>query len=268
MIEEAVALFALPPAEFIAERNRLAKLLRTAGRPDDAQFVAGLKRPKLAEYALNRLANDHPTLIDRLITAIGSATDAQSAAIGGKADGLREASIELRAATKAVVDGAVQGLSDGGSSGEGQRDEIVDLIREVAASGDVRALEDGVVGAAAGDAGSDQELFRGAPDPPDRSDRLTRPAKAVARPVRKAAPPPPVGPGPADRARKIQLERQARDAVAQVERAERAVAEATDQLRQAQDKLNDRTAVLEARRAVAASAEADLAAFRKEWPQK
>ncbi len=267
MIDEAVGLFALAPADFVAERNRLAKLLKSAGRLDDAQFVAGLKRPKLAEFSLNRVARDHAPIVGRLLQAIAAASDAQSAAIGGKAVGLREATTELRAATKSVVDEAVRVLTEAGNNGEGQRDDIVAVIRDVVASGEVRALSDGVLGAAA--VGGDDDYFRGAPDPPDFGDRTERPgavAEAAQRPVKKSLPPPPVGPGPADPARKIKLERQLRDATDQVGRAERAVAEAEQQLGQAKQKLDDRAAVLTERRALAAAAEADLEAFRGEWP--
>lgn len=261
MIEEAAALFALAPAEFVAERNRLAKLLKSAGRLDDAQFVTGLKRPKLSEYALNRLAHEHGPIIERLVEAIAAAEAAQSAAIGGNAGGLREATTELRAATKSAVDSAVQLLTGHGSSGEGQRDEITSLIRDFVGSADTGTLRAGVVGSSAVTAGGD--LFRGAPDPPVRP----RSAAVVRdKAVKKLPVAPPVGPSPADRARKIQLERQLRDAVAGVERAERAVAEAAEQVRQAQHKMDDRTDVLDARRVLAKNAEQELEAFRLEWP--
>jgi len=85
MIEEAIGLFALPPREFVAERNRLAKLLKSGGRTDDSALVSSLKRPKLGGYALNRLAHEHGPIIERLVEAIDSAADAQTAAIGGDA---------------------------------------------------------------------------------------------------------------------------------------------------------------------------------------
>jgi len=270
MIEEAIGLFALPPGEFVAERNRLANLLKSGGRTDDSALVSSLKRPKLGEYALNRLAHEHGPIIDRLVEAIDIAADAQAAAIGGDASSLREATMELRAATRSAVDSAVLLLNGDGANGEGQRDEIVGLIRKFVGSGDTDPLRIGVVGASAVEGGDD--FFRGAPDVP--SGTAARPNVAqptAAQPkvtVKKAPPPPPVGPSPADRARKIQLERHVRDAQAQVERAQRSVAEATEQLTQAQRKVDDRLEVLHARESSVAEAQASLAVFRRDWPER
>ncbi len=274
MIGEAVALFGLDPAEFVGERNRLVKLLKSAGRLEDSQYVAGLKRPKLAEYALNRLAHDDPQIVDRLIDAIEAASDAQSLAIGGQPAGLREATNELRNATKLAVDSAVKILDTGGGNGEGQRDDIVSLIRDVVGSGETDALRIGVIGAP--DVGirdrDVDDFFRGAPEPAipsTASVKSVRPAgadklAAVPRPAKMAQPP--IGPSPTDRARRIQLERQLRDAISQVERSERAVHEAADLVQIAQAKLDERTAVLKARRTIVATAEAELANFQREWP--
>lgn len=264
MIEEAIGLFALPPGEFVAERNRLAKLLKGADRADDSAVVSSLKRPKLSEYALNRLAHEHAPIIERLVDAIDAAAEAQAAAIGGDASTLRDATSELRAATKSAADSAVQLLTGDGANGEGQRDEIVGLIREFVGSGDTEPLRLGVVGASAVE-GTD-DFFRGVPD----GDAANRPATTV-KPtpksaVKRAPARPPVGPSPADRARKIQLERQLRDAQLQVERAERSVAEAAEQLAQAEQKVDDRLAVFLTREAAVTDAEAALAAFRREWP--
>ena len=281
MIEEAIGLFALPPGEFVAGRNRLVKLLKAADRADDAALVGSFKRPKLGEYALNRLAHEHSEIIVRLVDAIDAAADAQAAAIGGDASTLREATTELRAATKSAVDSAVQLLTGDGANGEGQRDEIVGLIRGFVGSGDTEPLRLGVVGASAVDGADD--FFRGAPDvdvatPSAQKSTSTsgsgsgsgsgsRPAGRKSA-VKAAPPPPPVGPSPADRARKIQLERQLRDAQSQVKRAERAVAEAAEQLAQAQKKVDDRMAVLHSREAAASDAETALAAFDKQWPDR
>ena len=275
MIEEAVGLFALAPAAFVAERNRLAKALKASGRTDEAAIVAALKRPKLGEYALNRLAHEHGPIIERLVDAIEEAATAQAAAIGGDASDLRDATTELRAATKSAVDSAVQLLNGDGANGEGQRDEIVGLIRSFVGSGDTATLRAGIVGAAAVEGAED--FFRGAPDPPDRprspktapdaakpaTDRTT---STATKPARASSMPAPAGPSPADRARKIRLERELRDAQGQVERAQRSVAEAEDQLATAQRKVDERTAVLDERQAVVDAAERALAAYRAQWP--
>jgi hypothetical protein len=262
MIDEAVGLFAVPPTEFVAERKRLAAALKAAGRAEDAAVVARLKRPKLSEYALNRMAHDNAPVMEQLVTAIRAASDAQSAAIGGDPSTLRDATATLRAATSAAVDAAVRVLDGDDANGEGQRDEIAAVVRSFVSSGDTEPLRLGVVGASAVDAGGD--LFAGAPDPPPASN-TTRTPRTVRTPVADRHPPP-TGPSPADRARKMQLERQLRDAQGQVDRAERAVAEAAEQLTKAQQTLDDRRRVLDERRATVDTAERALAAYRTQWP--
>ncbi|MEO7397250.1 MAG: hypothetical protein ABIW84_01665 [Ilumatobacteraceae bacterium] len=277
MIEQARQLFVLAPADFVAERNRLAKELRAAGRTEDARSVAELKRPKLAEHGLNLLARNDPPVMNRLIAAIAAASDAQSAAIGGRATGLREATAELRSATVRAVDAAVALLSAEGGSGEGQRDEIVALIRVFVAGGDVGLLHEGLVGSAdpAARVQDADDYFRGAPDPPRRTRAAAGRATTASttkhgatkhpNPPKKALPPPPVGPSPADRARKMKLERQVREADVHVERAERSVVAADDELRAAQAKRDERAAVLADKQRDAAAARAELDAHDREW---
>lgn len=266
MIAEAAPLFALPPSEFVSERNKLTKSLKSDGRLEESKMVAALKRPKLSAYALNRLAHEHRAIVERLVDAIEAASTAQSAAIGGQAAGLREATTELRAATNSAVDGAVQVLNGDGANGEGQRDEIVSLIREFVGHGNTTALHNGVIGSADNaDPDGESDFFRGAPNPPVR--KYAQPSAQDSRQLKsgkpaKRLPPPQIGPSPADRARKIQLERQVGDAANQVERAERKVAEALEKVREAQEMLDDRTAVLAARQKLMAAAERELATFR------
>ena len=80
-----------------------------------------LRRPRLAEHALNRVAHGDPPLVSRLVDANEAASAAQSAAIGGAKTSLREATTALRDVTRAVIDAAVRGLEESGASGEGQR---------------------------------------------------------------------------------------------------------------------------------------------------
>ncbi len=257
------ALYALPPAEFVGERNRVARRLKADGRPDDAQVVASLRRPKLAEHALNLLAREQPELIDRLIEAISVATAAQVAAIEGQSSGLRAATAELRAATSSVVDAAVALLNRAnGASGEGQRDEILLLLRTITASRSVEALRAGIL--SAGVMTDIDDIFPGAPDVSGAPAHKRAARRADPKPVARVMPPPQIGPSPAERARRIQLERHVRDALTQVERAVRGVAEAETQVAEAQGRLGERSAVLEARRRAADEAAAALDAFRRQ----
>ena len=169
MLEAAQDLYALAPAEFIAARTQLAKELKAAGRADDAAIVAKLRKPRMAEWALNRLAREQRDVVDRFALAIAAAQAAQSAAIGGTTGDIREATTELRQATSAAADAAVRGLTTDGGNGEAQRDDLTTILREMVGAADATPLLAGVIGSEALVASG--EFFPGAPDPPMRSRR-------------------------------------------------------------------------------------------------
>ncbi|MGD9999434.1 MAG: hypothetical protein AB7U39_21145, partial [Ilumatobacteraceae bacterium] len=107
MIDEAVALYGVDPGEFVAARKQLVRELKAAKRADDAAAVAKLPKPRLGEHTLNRVARDQPEVTAAFARAVGAATKAQSAAIGGAGgEALRASSAELRTATNALVDAA------------------------------------------------------------------------------------------------------------------------------------------------------------------
>ena len=172
MLEAAQDLYALAPAEFIAARTQLAKELKAAGRADDAAIVAKLRKPRMAEWALNRLAREQRDVVDRFALAIAAAQAAQSAAIGGTTGDIREATTELRQATSAAADAAVRGLTTDGGNGEAQRDDLTTILREMVGAADATPLLAGVIGSEALVASG--EFFPGAPDPPMRSRRPSR----------------------------------------------------------------------------------------------
>lgn len=73
----AAPLFELPPEEFTAERDRVARELKASGDPAGAAEVKALKRPSLAAHALNLVARRHGELVERLLDAgdrLGGAT--------------------------------------------------------------------------------------------------------------------------------------------------------------------------------------------------
>jgi hypothetical protein len=99
--DEADALFDVPPDEFVAARNALAKELRAAGERDVAAVVAKLKRPTATAHALNQVARRQPDLVD---TALAARAALRSESIGG--GDVRAATTADRDATRAVVDAA------------------------------------------------------------------------------------------------------------------------------------------------------------------
>ncbi len=214
-------LYGTDPADFVAERNRIAKELKAGGDTDLANTVKGLRRPKLAEHALNRVARDQPDLIRRFADAAAAAADAQSAAITGSKGDLREATAALRQATAETASAAVAALVAGGSGGEGQRDEITDLLREAIAAGP-ELLRAGVLGSA--DVELPAEIFAGMPEPSARPVVVPKPASTPKVKV-KGKPSPAVEPvsvpEPAVPRRSAKEARQRKAIEAKLERARR-----------------------------------------------
>ncbi len=59
-------LFSVRPADFVRERNAIAKQLKATGRREDAARVEKLPRPTLSVWAVNQLAWKAPALLQRL----------------------------------------------------------------------------------------------------------------------------------------------------------------------------------------------------------
>ncbi|MFL6185898.1 MAG: hypothetical protein ACJ745_13955, partial [Actinomycetes bacterium] len=53
-------LYRLPPGEFVAARDQLARQLRAAGGREAARRVAALRRPSISAWAANQLARAAP----------------------------------------------------------------------------------------------------------------------------------------------------------------------------------------------------------------
>ncbi len=215
-------LYGTDPADFVTERNRIAKELKAGGDAELANTVKGLRRPKLAEHALNRVARDQPNLIRRFADAAQAAAEAQSAAITGTKGDLREATAVLRQVTLETASAAVAALVAGGSGGEGQRDEITDLLREAIAAGP-ELLCAGVLGSA--DVELPAEIFARMPEPPDRAAASTAPAtvKPVEKAIVQAKPVPAAEPAPEPVVARISAKeaRERKGTEAKLERARR-----------------------------------------------
>ena len=98
--DEAVDhLQAVPLEDFVAERKRLAKELRTAGDKAGAAELAKLPKPTPAAWALNRFARDQPDAMGAWLDVAAALRD-ESAAPGS---GLREAMAAHREATGRLV---------------------------------------------------------------------------------------------------------------------------------------------------------------------
>jgi hypothetical protein len=99
-------LYSLPPEEFTAARNALAKELKASGDKVAAAEVAKLRRPSVGAHALNQVARQQPDLIEAALDAGIALRDASEAATTGDAGGVRTATAAERAAAQAVVKAA------------------------------------------------------------------------------------------------------------------------------------------------------------------
>jgi hypothetical protein len=123
-------LYSLPPAEFTAARDALAKRLKAEGDKDAAAEVKKLRRPTVGAWAINTVARQQPDLVDAVYEAGAALGEAQRANIKGTArDALRSATAARRDAVSAAVRAAVA------LAGEAHRDGIAATF-EAAAAGD------------------------------------------------------------------------------------------------------------------------------------
>lgn len=96
-------LYAVRPADFVKERNAVAKALKRAGRRDEAARVEKLPRPTPSVWAVNQLARHVPALVQRLAEATarlqGGGAGSYAEALGAHRDVLKE----LRAKAEEIL---------------------------------------------------------------------------------------------------------------------------------------------------------------------
>jgi hypothetical protein len=179
--DEARQLLGAAPEDFVAERNRIVKELRQAGRDEDAQALAGLRKPSAVVLAVNRAARDRPQ------AARGAARAAEEVArtqLSGDADKYRKAGQDLESALALLAEVAVAQLSRKKPATEAMRRRVADLLRSATADSDARAaLERGVLQEEGGAAGFSAFAGMAAPAgtrrrPPSRTKEAERREKA------------------------------------------------------------------------------------------
>ena len=109
--EDSRALYRLPPEEFTAARDALARRLRASGDRDKADEVRKLRRPNAPAWALNQVAQGHPGLIEEVLVTGNELREAMEVGDGRL---LREAERSTRHATDAVVTEAERVLAEAG----------------------------------------------------------------------------------------------------------------------------------------------------------
>ena len=141
-------LYTTPPAEFVATRNRLVKERRAAKDREAADALGKLRRPGLADWALNVVVAEHGDDVAAFLDAAGTVRDAQAAAIEGrKGPDIRVALRELRENSGRVLARAQDVLSGSGRDAGGEAGTVASRLTEISANDEASAqLGAGILG--------------------------------------------------------------------------------------------------------------------------
>jgi hypothetical protein len=113
--QELDDLFGVPLDDFTARRNELAARLKSAGQPEAAEQVRGLRKPSVPVWAVNQVARRDPGAMTRVVEAGRQLRQAQEAAFGGGgADAVRRATADERGAVRELTRAAERLLEEAG----------------------------------------------------------------------------------------------------------------------------------------------------------
>ena len=276
-------LYTVPPEEFVAARNATVKELRAAKDRDTAAVVAKLRRPSVADWALNTVSAEHADELADALDAAARMHEAQAAAVEGR-DGpdVRGAVLDLREHSQRVLALAEEAVSASGRPTGPQVAALTARLAEVAVneaaaeqlraghlgSADVDAVDPfaGLTPAVRPTGRARRKQGQPGPPAPKPPKPPTQPKRAARqdRPDRQAAP-------PDEAAARRRLERaaavarkdqgRARTALAKAEKRVVAAGDAVDSARTAMAAADQRLAAAqeEQQRAAERSAEADAA---------
>jgi hypothetical protein len=211
-------LYGAAPEDFVGERTRLAKELRTAGLRDEAEALAKLRKPSIAAWALNQLARRHRREVDLLLDSGHRLREAQAGLFGGgEKDAFETARRAEQDALAQLMAAAGELLGERGSTSAATLGQVTESLRAAAVSPEGREL-----------------LARGRFTEPIRGqgfDLLGELAAAAPRPPRPKAKP------KRDRAAEEKAKAELRAAKAELRAAEQEVEQAQQRLRDAQARL-------------------------------
>lgn len=174
MQDERDDLADVPPEEFVAARDAMAKKLKSEGRSDEAAAVKKFRKPTVTRWVADQVLRHHAREVDTLRSALRRVAAAQEAAIThGDRDALADATAQRRDAMVALGQAVDDVLARHERPGH-HHDEVLgaveaDVTAEVA-SGGTFGLRD------------DLELPERRPArPPARRDRVAERREAQAR---------------------------------------------------------------------------------------
>jgi hypothetical protein len=132
-------LYVLPPAEFTAARNTLARRLKDTGQREAAARVQALRKPTVPVWVINQLARRHSEQVEALVAAADELRQAQEAALKeGAQERLRKATADERDAVRALTHGTQEILSERPAAAV--LDRIASTLRAAALDPDIRDL--------------------------------------------------------------------------------------------------------------------------------
>ena len=220
-------LYGAAPEDFVAERTRLAKSLRTAGLRDEADALGKLRKPSIAAWALNQLARRHRREVDVLLDSGHRLREAQAGLFGGgEKDAFETARRAEQDALSQLAAAAEELLGERGSASAATLAQVTESLRAAAVSPAGREL-----------------LARGRFTEPIRGQGFDLVGELAAG-VPRRAPPKPVRDRAAEKKARAGLreaktalhaaERAAHEAAERLEAARKAVADAEDRLRRSE----------------------------------
>ena len=147
MQDERDDLADVPPEEFVAARDAVAKKLKSESRSDEAAEVKKLRKPTVTRWVADQVLRHHAREVDALRTAMRRVAEAQEAAITrGDRDALADATADRRDAM-AALGIAVDDVLARDDRPRHHRDEVLGAIEaevtaDVAAGGTVGVRDD------------------------------------------------------------------------------------------------------------------------------
>jgi hypothetical protein len=122
---ETEGLFELPPEEFTAARDELAKRTASEGRADEARAIKAIRRPTVAAWAVNQLARRQPRAVEELLEAGAALRRAQRKVLSGvRTSDFREASEKRRRLVTRLVRSAEAILRESGRASAGAGEAV------------------------------------------------------------------------------------------------------------------------------------------------
>jgi len=133
---EGEKLLAVDPSQFVAERDLLVRKLRSEDRQDEADAVAGLRKPSIVVFAVNRAACDRPKTARAAADAACKVKDAQ---VGNQPEAFKQGIEELDNALEMLAEVAVAHVAPRGKvPSDTMRRRVRDLLRAAVADEDAR----------------------------------------------------------------------------------------------------------------------------------